>query len=58
MEIFVEAMGHVNFDPVMSDDRKGIYDKVKFNGADLSYWTLHRLPLEHFIENLVEKDEQ
>ena len=57
LEIFVEAMGHINWAEQMETDRKGIFGKVLFNDMEINKWTLHRLPLQNFIEKLVISDE-
>lgn len=40
LTIVVEAMGHINFDVGMQDDRKGISGKVTLNEVELRGWTI------------------
>ena len=52
LEIFVEAMGHINFAQFMID-RKGITDRVTLNGMTLMDWEIYTLPMdEKFIASL------
>jgi beta-galactosidase len=52
LEIFVEAMGRINFAQYLID-RKGITDRVTLNGMTLMNWNVYNLPLdEKFILNL------
>jgi beta-galactosidase len=52
LEIFVEAMGHINFAQYMID-RKGITDRVTLNGMTLMNWDIYKLPFdENYIQNL------
>ena len=49
LEIFVEAMGHINFAAQLVD-RKGITDRVTLNGMTLMNWQVYNLPMdENFI---------
>lgn len=45
LEIFVEAMGHINFAQYMID-RKGITDRVTLNGMTLMDWDIYKLPFD------------
>src|SRR5207237_6459064 len=45
LEIFVEAMGHINFAQFMID-RKGITDRVTLNGMTLMDWDIYKLPVD------------
>ena len=45
LEIFVEAMGHINFAQFMID-RKGITDRVTLNGMTLMDWDIYKLPFD------------
>jgi beta-galactosidase len=45
LEIFVEAMGHINFAQYMID-RKGITDRVTLNGMTLMNWEIFSLPMD------------
>jgi beta-galactosidase len=45
LDIFVEAMGRVNFGPEVHD-RKGIHGPVKLGGQELTGWTIFKLPLD------------
>ncbi|MEO8711816.1 MAG: beta-galactosidase family protein, partial [Parafilimonas sp.] len=52
LEIFVEAMGHINFAQFMID-RKGITDRVTLNGMTLMNWKIYSLPMdEKFVSSL------
>ncbi|WP_429524398.1 beta-galactosidase [Paraburkholderia youngii] len=59
LEIFVEAMGRVNFGPALVD-RKGLLEPVTMQHADgsvslLEQWDVHLLPMDDtFIANLNE----
>ena len=46
LEIFVEAMGHINFAQYMID-RKGITDRVTLNGMTLMDWDIYKLPFDN-----------
>ena len=45
LEIFVEAMGHINFAQTLID-RKGITDRVTLNGMTLMNWEVYNLPFD------------
>ena len=45
LEIFVEAMGHINFGKNIID-RKGITDSVTLNGTKLLNWQAYNLPMD------------
>ncbi len=52
LEIFVEAMGRINFAQYLID-RKGITDRVTLNGMTLMNWKVYNLPMnEKFIYDL------
>jgi beta-galactosidase len=52
LEIFVEAMGRINFAQYMID-RKGITDRVTLNGMTLMNWKVYNLPMDKkFIYDL------
>jgi beta-galactosidase GanA len=52
LEIFVEAMGRINFAQYLID-RKGITDRVTLNGMTLMNWTVYKLPMDwKFIYDL------
>jgi beta-galactosidase GanA len=52
LEIFVEAMGRINFGKNIVD-RKGITDSVTLNGTTLTNWNMYNLPMDRkFIYNL------
>jgi len=52
LEIFVEAMGHINFAQTLID-RKGITDRVTLNGMTLMNWEVFNLPFDtKYINNL------
>jgi len=46
LDILVEAMGRVNFGPQLVSDRKGITEKVTFDGQELTGWEIYPLPLD------------
>src|ERR1035437_4025195 len=45
LEIFVEAMGRINFGKNLID-RKGITDSVTLNGTALTNWQIYNLPMD------------
>ncbi len=45
LEIFVEAMGHINFAQYLID-RKGITNRVTLNGMTLMNWETYNLPFD------------
>ncbi len=45
LEIFVEAMGHINFAQEIID-RKGITERVTLNGMTLMNWEVYCLPMD------------
>jgi beta-galactosidase len=45
LDILVENMGRINFGPRLLEDRKGITQKVTLDGAELTGWSMYRLPL-------------
>lgn len=52
LEIFVEAMGHINFAQSLID-RKGITERVTLNGMTLMNWDVYNLPLSgSYVEKL------
>ncbi|MEI6050720.1 MAG: beta-galactosidase [Bacteroidota bacterium] len=52
LEIFVEAMGRINFAQELID-RKGITDRVTLNGMTLMNWKVYNIPMDRkFIYNL------
>lgn len=52
LEIFVEAMGRINFAQYLID-RKGITDRVTLNGMTLMNWKVYNLPMDRkFIYDL------
>jgi beta-galactosidase len=52
LEIFVEAMGRINFAQYLID-RKGITDRVTLNGMTLMNWKVYNLPMDKkFIYDL------
>jgi beta-galactosidase len=52
LEIFVEAMGRINFAQYIID-RKGITDRVTLNGMTLMNWDIYQFPMnEKFIAGL------
>jgi len=52
LEIFVEAMGRINFAQHLID-RKGITDRVTLNGMTLMNWQVYNLPMDKkFIYDL------
>jgi len=56
LEIFVEAMGRINFAQAMID-RKGITDRVTLNGMTLMNWEIYGFPMNGlFVANLKETE--
>jgi beta-galactosidase len=54
LEIFVEAMGRINFAQAMID-RKGITDRVTLNGMTLMNWKIYGFPMDDlFVSGLKE----
>jgi beta-galactosidase len=52
LEIFVEAMGHINFAQSLID-RKGITDRVTLNGMTLMNWEVYNMPFDtKYIQKL------
>lgn len=52
LEIFVEAMGRINFAQYLID-RKGITDRVTLNGMTLMNWQVYNFPMDNkFIYDL------
>ena len=52
LEIFVEAMGHINFAQSLID-RKGITERVTLNGMTLMNWDVYNLPFDSkYIQKL------
>jgi beta-galactosidase len=45
LDILVEAMGRVNYGPLLHD-RKGVTEGIRLGGQFLFGWTLHPLPLD------------
>jgi len=46
LDIFVENMGHINYGPLLVDDRKGIVEPVTLGGHRLTGWDMVRLPFD------------
>jgi len=46
LDIFVENMGHINYGPLLVDDRKGIVEPVTLGGQRLTGWDMYRLPFD------------
>lgn len=46
LAIFVEHMGHINYGPLLVDDRKGIVEPVALGGGRLTGWDMFRLPFD------------
>lgn len=44
LDILVENLGRINFGPYLLKNRKGITEKVEFNGAELKGWEMYGLP--------------
>jgi beta-galactosidase len=45
LDILVEAMGRINFGPLLVSDRKGIAGRVTLNGEELKDWEHYSLPM-------------
>jgi beta-galactosidase len=46
LAIFVEHMDHINYGPLLVDDRKGIVEPVALGGERLTGWDMFRLPFD------------
>lgn len=46
IDILVENMGRVNFEPMLERQRKGIDGAVQINGHQHYYWNAYKLPME------------
>ena len=46
LDIFVENMGHINYGPLLVDDRKGIVEPVTLGGVRLTGWEMFGLPFD------------
>ncbi|MDQ8206390.1 beta-galactosidase [Coraliomargarita sp. SDUM461003] len=46
LEIWVEAMGHINFSITMESDRKGLYGPVLLDGKPITGWEVTPIPLD------------
>ncbi|MBN9381116.1 MAG: beta-galactosidase [Chitinophagaceae bacterium] len=62
LEILVENLGRINFGPYLEKNKKGITEKVEFDGDEIKGWEMYGLPF-HGLEDLkfgvpgsVEKD--
>ena len=42
--LFVENMGRINFGPKLTQERKGVTEKVTLGGAELTSWEMYSLP--------------
>ena len=52
LDVFVEAMGHINFAQQMID-RKGITERASLNGMTLMHWEVFNLPFDSmYIQSL------
>jgi beta-galactosidase len=50
LDIWVENNGRINYGPYLTDNRKGIIQKVTINGADVYNWKMYGFPFNS-IEN-------
>ena len=46
LDVFVESLGHINYGPLLVNDRKGIVQPVTLGGKRLSGWDMYRLPFD------------
>ncbi|MDO6434900.1 beta-galactosidase [Flavitalea sp. BT771] len=46
LDILVENLGRVNFGPYLLKNRKGITEKVAFNGEEVKGWEMYGLPFK------------
>jgi len=46
LDILIENMGRINYGPHMSDERKGITERVLLSGRELGGWQMFPLPLD------------
>jgi beta-galactosidase len=44
LDILVENNGRINYGPFLTDNRKGITDKVTLNGQELLGWKMYQFP--------------
>jgi beta-galactosidase len=44
LDILVENLGRINFGPYLLKNRKGITDRVEFEGEELKGWDMYKLP--------------
>ena len=44
LDILVENNGRINYGPFLTDNRKGITEKVTLNGQELLGWKMHQFP--------------
>lgn len=47
LDIFVENMGRVNFGKYLLDNKKGITERVLFNGKEVKNWEMFSLPFNN-----------
>ncbi|MFD0792689.1 beta-galactosidase [Mucilaginibacter litoreus] len=45
LDILVENNGRINYGPFLTDNRKGITEKVMLNGQELLGWKMYKFPL-------------
>lgn len=45
LDLLVENMGRINYGARMIDERKGLFDPIRFNGVPLLNWDMFQLPL-------------
>ncbi len=46
LDILVENLGRINYGKYINDNRKGITERVLFNGKELLGWTVYGLPFD------------
>jgi hypothetical protein len=45
LDIFVENLGRINYGAYLNDNRKGITEKVLYNGEELKNWKIYGCPM-------------
>jgi beta-galactosidase len=50
LDILVENLGRINYGPFLNDNRKGITERVGFNGREVTGWTMFGFPFNSIDE--------
>ncbi len=58
LDIFVENLGRINYGSYLNDNRKGITEKVLYNGSELKNWKMYGFPMNDMSDKKlkIEKD--